>query len=121
MQDLTTGSITKHLLKTMSFMLVTMASALRATGNFKPTMLVGTATVLLNMVLAPFLIFGWGTGRPLGVAGAALSTLIAVLVGSVWLAAYFLPKSAYLHFRLPDWKPQLAARRRRPASALACA
>ncbi len=89
-----------------------MGSALRATGNFKPTMLVGTATVILNTVLAPFLIFGWGTGRPLGVAGAALSTFIAVIVGTVWLAFYFFPRSAYLHFKLPDWKPQLAVWKR---------
>ena len=33
------------------------------------------------MVLAPFLIFGWVTGVPLGVAGAAISSLVAVAVG----------------------------------------
>ena len=50
-------------------------SALRGAGNFKPGMVVQTATVIINIVLAPVLIFGWGTGRPLGVAGAALATL----------------------------------------------
>ncbi|MEK7402883.1 MAG: MATE family efflux transporter [Gemmatimonadota bacterium] len=92
----------------IQFPIAGMGSALRATGNFKPTMLVGTVTVVLNMVLAPLLIFGWGTGRPLGVAGAAISTLVAVVVASVWLAAYFMPKSAYLHFKFHDWKPQFA-------------
>lgn len=92
----------------IQFPIAGMGSALRATGNFKPTMLVGTVTVILNMVLAPFLIFGWGPGVALGVAGAALSTLIAVVVGSIWMAAYFMPKSAYLHFKFRDWKPQLA-------------
>ena len=60
----------------LQFALVAMGAALRATGNFKPGMVVSTATVIINMVLAPFLIFGWGTGRPLGVAGAAISSLI---------------------------------------------
>ena len=70
----------------LQFAMVAMGAALRGTGNFKPGMIVQTATVIINMVLAPFLIFGWGTGRPLGVAGAAISSLIAVAVGTVWLA-----------------------------------
>lgn len=91
----------------LQFALVAMGSALRAVGNFKPGMVVSTATVILNMVLAPFLIFGWGTGRPLGVAGAAISSLIAILVGIVWLATYFVPKDSYLRFDFGAWKPRL--------------
>ena len=67
----------------LQFAMVAMASALRGTGNFKPGMVVQTATVILNMILAPILIFGWFTHRPLGVAGAALSTFIAIVVGTV--------------------------------------
>src|SRR5690349_18734721 len=84
----------------LQFALVAMGSALRATGNFKPGMVVSTATVIINMVLAPFLIFGWGTGYAFGVAGAAVSSLIAIVVGIVWLATYFIKKAAYLHFNL---------------------
>src|SRR5688500_10596499 len=65
----------------LQFPMIVMASSLRGTGNFKPGMVVQTATVILNLVLAPVLIFGWGTGRPMGVGGAALATLIAVAVG----------------------------------------
>jgi putative MATE family efflux protein len=90
----------------LQFALVAMSSALRAVGNFKPGMVVSSATVVLNMILAPFLIFGWGTGRPLGVAGAAISSLIAIIVGIVWLATYFLPRNAYLRFELRDWRPR---------------
>src|SRR3989441_5977972 len=56
----------------LQFGLVAMSAALRAIGNFKTGMVVGTATVIINMILAPFLIFGWGTGHPLGVAGAEI-------------------------------------------------
>ena len=91
----------------LQFALVAMGSALRAVGNFKPGMVVSSATVVLNMILAPFLIFGWGTGRPLGVAGAAISSLIAIVVGIAWLATYFLPRGAYLRFELRDWRPRL--------------
>src|SRR6266446_4303264 len=51
----------------LQFGLVAMSAALRAIGNFKTGMVVGTVTVILNMILAPFLIFGWSTGHPLGV------------------------------------------------------
>jgi Na+-driven multidrug efflux pump len=43
----------------LQFGMVAMGAALRGTGNFKPGMIVQTATVVLNMLLAPFLIFGW--------------------------------------------------------------
>jgi putative MATE family efflux protein len=91
----------------LQFGLIAMGASLRGTGNFKPGMVVQTATVIINMILAPFLIFGWVTHRPLGVAGAALATLIAVAVGTVWLLFYFRPKSSYLVFMPADWKPQL--------------
>ncbi len=84
-----------------------MGSALRGTGNFRPGMVVQTATVILNIVLAPMLIFGWGTGVALGVAGAALSTLIAIAIGVVWMVFYFLPAEAYLRFSFRDWAPRL--------------
>jgi putative MATE family efflux protein len=58
-----------------------MASALRAAGVVKPTMLIQTGTVLINAVLAPVLIAGWGTGHSLGVFGAGLASSIAATVG----------------------------------------
>ncbi len=90
----------------LQFAMVAMGAALRGTGNFKPGTIVATATVILNMVLAPFLIFGWVTGVPLGVAGAAISSLVAVAVGVVWLSLYFIKPSAYLHFIPSQWVPQ---------------
>ncbi|GLS00061.1 MATE family efflux transporter [Brevundimonas denitrificans] len=65
-----------------------MGAALRAAGVVRPTMLIQTATVLLNAVLAPVLIAGWGSGAPLGAFGAGLASSVAAvagLLGSVWL------------------------------------
>jgi len=90
----------------LQFPIVAMAAALRGTGNFKPGMIVQSATIVINIVLAPVLIFGWGTGVALGVGGAALATLIAVIVGNVWLALYFLPLESYLKFSAAQMPPQ---------------
>ena len=40
-------------------------------------------------VLAPVLIAGWGTGHPLGVAGAGLASTIAIVAGVLMLTLYF--------------------------------
>ncbi len=91
----------------LQFGVVSMGAALRGTGNFQPGMVVGSATVVLNMLLAPFLMFGWIGHHPLGVAGAALATLVSVVVGTVWLLRYFTPRSAFLRFAPRDWAPRL--------------
>lgn len=90
----------------LQFLLVAMSSALRGTGNFRPGMIVATTTVIINIILAPFLIFGWGTGHAFGVAGAAIASLIAIVIGIVWLAKYFLVKDAFLRFVSAYWKPR---------------
>ena len=91
----------------LQFALVSMGSALRAVGTFKPGMLVSTTTVIINMILAPFLIFGWWTGHAYGVAGAAMSSLVAIVIGIVWFLFYF-KKDQYLHFVFADWGPRFA-------------
>ncbi|MDQ6886002.1 MAG: MATE family efflux transporter [Gemmatimonadota bacterium] len=92
----------------LQFAMVAMGAALRGMGSFRPGMIVSTATVIINMILAPFLIFGWGTGHPFGVAGAAMSSLIAIAIGVVWLATYFFARDSFLRFVIADWKPRLA-------------
>ena len=63
----------------LQFAMVATGAALRGIGDFKPGMIVQSATVVVNIVLAPVLMFGWGTGHPLGVAGTALASFIAVV------------------------------------------
>ena len=102
----------------LQFLMVSAGAALRAVGNFKAGMIVSTGSVLANMVLAPFLIFGWVTGHAFGVAGAAMSSLIAVVVAVVWFATYFLPKDSYLQFVRADLKPRFALWRKMLAIGL---
>jgi putative MATE family efflux protein len=65
-----------------------MVSALRAAGVVKAPMLIQMGTVILNVILAPVLVAGWGTGLPLGVFGAGLASSISALAGlvaTIWL------------------------------------
>lgn len=67
----------------------TMGAALRSAGVVRPTMMIQSATVLLNAILAPVLIAGWGIGLPLGTFGAGLASAIAALAGFIGAVLIF--------------------------------
>jgi putative MATE family efflux protein len=92
----------------LQFAMVSMASALRGTGIVKPAMVVQAITVVLNTVLAPLLIAGWITGHPLGVAGAGLASTLAIAVGVILLAMYFIKLEKYVALHPPMWAPRMA-------------
>ena len=96
----------------LQFALVVMGSALRGTGIVRPTMLVQVVTVLLNTALAPVLIAGWGTGHPLGVAGAALASTLSITAAVAMLSVYFLLMEKYVAFDLTQWRPHWQTWRR---------
>lgn len=109
----------------LQFPMVAMSSALRGTGIVKPTMIVQMATVLLNVVLAPVLIAGWGTGFSLGVAGAGLASTLSVAAGVLLLLNYFRRLEKYVAMdptqcapRLTTWKRMLG--RACPPAASSC-
>ena len=91
----------------LQFPMVSMSAALRGTGNFKPGMVVQTATVIINIMLTPMLMLGWPVGPARGVSGAALASFISLLIGTAWLSFYFRGTTAYLHFRPTTWTPRL--------------
>jgi putative MATE family efflux protein len=89
----------------LQFAMVSMGAALRGMWDLKLPTLIQIGTVILNIVLAPLLMFGVGTGRPLGVAGAAIASLIAIAFGCVAFAMYFTRAKSHLRFRPEMWKP----------------
>ncbi len=82
----------------LQFALVSMGAALRGAGVVKPTIVVQISSVGLNALLAPFMISGWLTGRPLGVLGAGLSTMIATAAGALMMVAYFVKVERFVRF-----------------------
>jgi putative MATE family efflux protein len=91
----------------LQFALVALGSALRGTGMPNPGMIVQMLTVVMNTILAPILISGWGTHHPLGVAGAGLATSLSVAFGVVCLWIYFVRLEHYVSLqraqRVPHW------------------
>src|SRR3954471_1738313 len=98
----------------LQFPLVAMSAALRGAGNFKLGVAVGVVTVVINMVVAPVLIFGWIGAPALGISGAAVASLFAIIVGTVWLGLHFRREAiltyarAELRPRTQVWKRMLA-------------
>jgi putative MATE family efflux protein len=96
----------------LQFALVAMGSALRGTGIVKPGMVVQMLTVVINAILAPILIIGWGTGHPLGVAGAGLASSIAIAIGVIMLWVYFHRLEHYVALNRQQMRPLLSQWRR---------
>lgn len=77
-----------------------MNNFIRAEGNPKAAMYTMIVGAVLNTILNPIFIFG----LHLGVAGAALGTVISQFVTSVWVLYYFLGKRALLKLRVRNFK-----------------
>ncbi len=69
----------------VGFFLIDVFSAIfRAAGDTKTPMLVIGGSLGLNIVLDPFLIFGWGPFPRMEIAGAALASIFAHAMGTVF-------------------------------------
>jgi putative MATE family efflux protein len=69
-------------------------------------------TVVINAILAPILIAGWGTGVPLGVKGAAIASSVSIVIGVIMLGVYFYKLEHYVSVQPKLMRPQMKQWRR---------
>ncbi|MFA7682351.1 MAG: MATE family efflux transporter, partial [Candidatus Peribacteraceae bacterium] len=81
---------------------------MRGLGVVIMPMMIVLITVLLNLLLDPLFIFGYGTVPAMGVAGAAMATLCTQALATI-IGFIFLFNGRYgIHLRLRDFRPDFA-------------
>ncbi|WP_408958585.1 MATE family efflux transporter [Natrinema sp. 74] len=81
---------------------------MRGYGDTITPMLVMFGSVLLNVVLDPFLIFGWGPFPELGIQGAAIATVFSRALALVVGLAIMFRGTRGVHIRLGQMRPDLS-------------
>jgi len=66
-----------------------IAAIFKGYKNTKVPMMAAIITTIINIILDPILIFGWLGAPQLGVAGAALSTIISRVIAMVWVVIIY--------------------------------
>jgi putative MATE family efflux protein len=93
-----------YLAATFFFLIDVFGAIFRASGDTKTPMRVVMAAIGLNIILDPFLIFGWGPFPRWGTDGAALATFLGQGLGA--LLYFILIKKGKLRFKI-DLKPKV--------------
>ncbi len=78
-------------------------SVLRASGDTKTPSLVMATSGVINALLDPLLIFGWGPVPAMGIKGAAYATLIAWVIGLMYILYLLIVKRKLVLPRLLTW------------------
>jgi putative MATE family efflux protein len=90
------------------FIYAMFQSLMRGIGQTKVPLIIVSVTVLLNFVLDPLFIFGYGRFQGLGVMGAALATLVTQSLAALAGVIIFLRGRHGIQLQLksfyPDWR-----------------
>lgn len=78
----------------VTHMYLGLNSVLRSAGHPQKAMLATIFTVVVNTILDPIFIYGFGWG----IRGAAIATILAQILSLIWLFKIFCNKNEVLHF-----------------------
>ncbi|MFC1950811.1 MATE family efflux transporter [Chloroflexota bacterium] len=90
-----------------SFFMV-MGTIIRAEGSPLYSSIVSITSAVINIILDPIFIYGWGPAPEMGIAGAATATVIARGIGAALFVAYFMRGKSSAHFRLRYFLPKFS-------------
>jgi putative MATE family efflux protein len=105
-QDYLTVLLAGGIAMTMLFL---GGSILQGAGDAYTPMAIVSVSVIGNIILDPFLIFGWFGFPALGVKGAALATVIANGIGALFLLYILFKGKSHIHIRFDKYKINLPA------------
>ena len=87
----------------MNFRMST-GSALQASGDSMTPMKATMLSRVVHLVLSPFLIFGWLGVPEMGIAGAAVASVVAHSLGMIWNLYALFTGSSRLHLTLQGYR-----------------
>ncbi|MFZ2413380.1 MAG: MATE family efflux transporter [Candidatus Cryosericum sp.] len=94
------------------FISAVYAQVMNAYGDTVTPMVINAITVGLNVLLDPFMIFGWGPFARMGVAGAALATILCQVVAAIMSLWFLMSGRRKLKVIWHDLLPEIAWVRR---------
>lgn len=81
-----------------------LAAVVRGAGNMLLPSVLMLGTAVLHLVLCPLLVFGWGPVPALGVAGAAVSTLVVNGASALVMLAHLLRRDGAVQLQHSPWR-----------------
>ncbi len=92
----------------LPFMFLSQGSGMiiSSEGDTITPLLINTISVTVNVILDPFLIFGWLIFPQLGVIGAAIATVIARSIAAIWFMYLLFNGKLRLKPTIDDLKPR---------------
>lgn len=81
---------------------------LQSTGRTLFTMITQSTGAIINIILDPILIFGWFGLPEMGIAGAALATIIGQIIAMVMALIFNIKKNTELNFNMKGFRPNLS-------------
>lgn len=80
-----------------------LTGLIRASGYPMKSMFILGGGAVINIILDPIFIFGFGWG----IAGAAWATTISMTIATLWSVIHFCKPSSFIRFRQHAWRPKL--------------
>lgn len=90
-----------------AYLAMILSNIIRADGNPIFSSSVSVASALINIALDPVFIFGLGTIPPMGIAGAAIATVISQCISVAASITYIIRGKTAYHYELTDFIPSL--------------
>lgn len=88
-----------------TYLIMVLGSIIRADGNPIFTSSIGVLASMINIILDPVFIFGFGPIQAMGISGAAIATVFAQAISSIIYLAYVFSKRSGYNFYFTSFFP----------------